>query len=51
VGSAGVQLRSSQNSDRLSMSVKRNYAFEIRDGGSYGMDGGLEGFFSFAMGD
>lgn len=47
----GFRLRSGQDSDGLAMFVKRNHAFEVWDEGSYGVDGGLEGFSFFAMGD
>jgi hypothetical protein len=43
-GSAGVRLRSGQESDGMAMFGRRNHASEIWDGES-GMDGGLEEFF------
>lgn len=45
-GAREVRLQSGQDSDRLAMFVKRNHVFEVWDGGSYGVDGGLEGFSS-----
>jgi hypothetical protein len=41
------RLRSGQDSDGLAMFIKRNHTFEVWDEGSYGVDGGLEGFSFF----